>query len=291
MHKDLPSIAIFVAVAQHRGFSKAAKHLGLTSSVISHHVSRIEDSLGVTLFYRSTRHVSLTDQGRALYDVAAGALGDIEEAVVDLTTVSENPTGALQIAMPSYVPDPGLEARIWQFTARYPRISVRIKYSDDRADLITDGFDLAFRVGAMPDSGMTAVKLAEIDMLLVAAPGLLSGLPPLKTPSDLDALDTIDLEQFPPVITLSKGRATRKVNLKRGRVMVDDIRAAHDAAIAGLGLILLPETLCAASLADGRLQTVLPDWKAAPLPLFAVWNNKARRNSLTRRLLDFLGDG
>jgi len=100
MYKELSAIAIFVAVAEEGGFSKAADKLGVTNSVVSHHVSRLEERLGVTLLYRSTRQVSLSDQGRAFYEVASVALKSIEQAAVDLTAETTDPSGSLNIAMP-----------------------------------------------------------------------------------------------------------------------------------------------------------------------------------------------
>ena len=288
MHRDLQSIAIFVAVAEQGSFSKAAKRLGLTNSVISHHVSKLEEKLGITLLYRSTRKVALTDQGRTLYEAAFHSLGTVEDAVTALTAEGDDPVGALQIAMPAFIPDPTVERLIWEFASRYRGIALNVKYSDELQDLIDGGFDIAFRVGSLEDSGMKSKKLADIFLTLVAAPGLLADRNEITDPEDLVPRDFVSLQQFHDVITLVKSQETRRIAIENSRVRVDNIYAARDAALAGLGMMALPQGLCEKELARGAFTRILPDWQLAPLPLHVVWNNHARRNSLTRRLLSFL---
>jgi len=290
MHKELSSIAIFVAVAEEGGFSKAADRLGLTNSVISHHVTKLEEKLGATLLYRTTRQVALSDQGRMFYAVASSALKSIEEAAVDLTSQSGDPTGSLNIAMPSFIPDPNLQKLIWNFAGQYKGVNLKLHFSDDRHELIPQGFDIAFRLGMLESSGMMARKLADIELLLVASPELVSKAKKLEQPSDIAALDCIALSQFSWKVTLSKGDINAEIGLSNKRVEVDNIYAARDAAVAGLGLIPLPLGLCEQEIADNRLERLLPEWNIKKIPLNAVWNNKARRNSLTRRLISFLAD-
>ncbi len=290
MHKELNSIAIFIAVVDEGGFSKAAKKVGLANSVISHHVTKLEESLGETLLYRSTRGVTLTDKGQDLYTVSSGAIKLIEEAVGDLKSSGSDPSGQLHIAMPSFVPDPRLQELIWGFATLYENVDLKISFSDDQKQLIQDGFDIAFRLGKLESSGMISRKIVDIELILVASPALVSKAAEITEPSDIVDLDCISLNQLRWSVTLSKGNMHEEVPMNNQRILVDNIYAARDAAIAGLGLIPLPRGLCEKEILDGKLVRVLPEWEISTIPLHAVWNNKAGRNSLTRRLLSYLSD-
>lgn len=290
MYKKLNSIAIFLAVVDEGGFSKAAEKVGLTNSVISHHVTKLEESLGVTLLYRSTRHVKLSDKGQEFYTVASSALKSIEEAAINLNSEGSDPSGLLHIAMPAFVPDPRLQELIWDFANRYENVDLKISFSDDRKKLMQDGFDIAFRLGELESSGMISRKIVDIELILVASPELLSKTKEISQPSDIVDLNCISLNQLHWGVSLSKGIVNENIQVNNKRIEVDNIYAARDAAIAGLGLIPLPLGLCQQEIADSKLVRVLPEWQLATIPLNAVWNNKARRNSLTRLLLSFLAD-
>lgn len=290
MHKELNSIAIFVAVVDEGGFGKAAEKVGLSNSVISHHVTKLEESLGATLLYRSTRHVTLSDAGQDFYAVASSALKSIEEAAIDLKSEGSDPSGQLQIAMPAFVPDPRLQELIWNFASLYENVDLKISFSDDQKKLIQDGFDIAFRLGRLESSGMISRKIVDIELILVAAPELIAKAKKIAHPSDIVDLDCISLNQIRWNVTLSKGNMNEEVPMSKQRIVVDNIYAARDAAVAGLGMIPLPLGLCEQEITDLKLLRVLPEWKISTIPLHAVWNNKARPNSLTRRLLSFLSD-
>jgi DNA-binding transcriptional LysR family regulator len=290
LHKDLSSIAIFVAVAEEGGFSKAAEKLNLTNSVISHHVSKLEGRLGVTLLYRSTRQVALSEPGKAFYKVASDALKQIESATAALTADGGEPSGSLRIAMPSFVPDIRLQQAIWEFAKQYPKVETSISFSDDKKGLISDGFDIAFRLGALESSGMVAKKIADIRMLLVASPDFKTQHDePIETPEDVAECACIALAQLQWKLVLSNNETQRTIEIQNRRIEVDNIYAAKEAVLAGLGVIPLPEGLCQKELDQGRLVHLLPDWDLGKIPLHAVWSNEARRNSLTRRLLSHLG--
>lgn len=288
IHKHLYGIAIFRTVIDEGSFRGAAKAVGLTNSVVSHHVAKLEEALGVTLLYRSTRKLSLTHQGQILYDAARQALMTTEQALDSISGEMEHPVGALRITMPGFMPEPAFEKSILDFASRYPGMALSLHYLDRPADLIAEGYDLGFRVGALPDSSLKAKKLREVPRKLVAAPELFAGQQVPKTPDDLKELDFIALAGTPENVTLRKGKRVIEIVPERHRIEVNTIYAALPAARAGLGLIRLPLPMCEEDLKVGRLIEVLPDWPPPTIPLYAVWPGDARRNSLTRRLLDFI---
>ena len=290
MYKELNSIAIFVAVVEAGGFSKAAEKVGLSNSVISHHVTKLEESLGATLLYRSTRQLTLSDKGQDFYTVASSAIKSIEDATTDIRADGDDPSGQLHIAMPAFVPDPRLQQLIWDFTSQYENVDLKISFSDDPKKLIQDGFDIAFRLGKLESSGIFSRKIVDVQLKLAASPTLLAKRKKISAPVDLTGMDCISLSQLRWSINLTKGNMREEIAVSKKSIVVDNIYAARDAAVAGLGLIPLPEGLCDQEIADGKLIHVLPEWSISTVPLHAVWNNKARRNSLTRRLLSFLSE-
>jgi len=138
---------------------------------------------------------------------------------------------------------------------------------------------------------MTARKMADIELILVASPSLLSNASKVTQPKDLANLNCISFNQFKWKITLFKGTVNETVGVRNIRLEVDNIYAARDAAIAGIGIIPLPLGLCQQEIAEHRLERVLPEWAISTIPLNAIWNNKALRNSLTRRLITFIDNG
>ncbi len=287
MNKDLNAISIFVAVAETGGFSKAAKRLGLTNSVISHHISKLEEKLEVTLFYRSTRKVSLSDQGRDFYSAVAEPLATIENALADLVANKISPTGTLNIAMPAFMPEPKIEKLLWQFAAQHAGINLDLSYSDHRQELIDNGFDLAFRLGSLESSSIKARKLADIKLKLVGAPNLFQ----ISAPRELEKCRFVQLKQLSDTLHLSQRDKSTTVNINEGGIRVDNIYAAREAAIEGHGLTILPLGMCQSAIGANKLVDILPEWKLNTIPLYAVWHNTARRNSLIRKLLSFIESG
>lgn len=290
LYKNLQSISVFIVVADVEGFSKAAKKLGVTNSVVSHHVSKLEESLGLTLFYRTTRKITLSDQGRTLYKVAKSTITELENTISELTDDMSSPVGNLRIAMPAFMPDPSVEDKIWKFTHSYPKVTIDLEYSDLSRDLIKEQFDIAFRLGKLEDSSMRAIKLADVELLLVASPAFLDSISEINTPESISRAPFIALNQFSEVVTFNKNNESIRVITRQSRIKVDNIFAARDSAVAGLGLMALPKGLCQNALNSGQLHRVLSDWRISPIPLHALWNNHARRNSLTRKLLTFISE-
>jgi len=290
MHKELNSIAIFIAVVDEGGFSKAAEKVGLSNSVISHHVTKLEESLGVTLLYRSTRQLKLSDKGQEFYTVASSALKLIEDATLDLNSEDSEPSGQMRIAMPAFVPDPRLQELIWEFAKCYENLELQISFSDDQKSLIQDGFDIAFRLGRLESSGIISRKILDVELTLVGSPELIAKSKKITKPSDIAGMNCISLGQVRWSVSLLKGDMKEQIQIDNKRIEVDNIYAARDAAVAGLGLIPLPLGLCQQEIANSKLVQVLPEWHLSSIPLYAIWNNKARRNSVTRRLLSFITD-
>ncbi len=285
MIKQLHGIAVFVAVADTGAFNKAADRLGLSTSVVSHHISRLEQQLGTTLIYRSTRKLALSEQGRTLYETARQLLDGTEDVLHQITASNTQPAGTLRVTMPAFMPDPAVEIAIMNFVRRYPDIDVSLAYEDKRANLPNDDLDLAIRVGQPSDSMLHTQRLTSIRHVLVATPDLVQQYGPLSHPNDLTNLPFINHESAPNFVTLINNSSTHHLEPDHISLRVNSIHAAQLAAETGIGLADLPITVCAEALKAGRLVHVLPDWEIPEFPVVALWSGKARRNSLIKLML------
>lgn len=278
----------FVAVGETGAFVKAAHKLGITPSVVSHHVARLEEELGVTLVNRTTRKLSLSDSGRQLFETAKRGLSGIESVLEEVSASSENVSGTLRVALPAFVPEPSLEAKVMAFILRYPNVRLVLDYSDDVKDLVGEGYDVSIRIGDPPSSSLVRRKVSSVTHLLVASSDCLLRFKSLEKPQDLTGVPCVCIGPKPTSITLRRGKITERVTPKVSNIRVQSIIAVKAAALAGVGFSSLPEGLISEELREGRLQRVLPDWQLPQLTIQALWSGTSNRRTLASRFVDFL---
>ena len=290
MIEDFRGLAVFVAVADAGSLTAAGRRLRLSTSVVSHHLSRLEEKLGVTLFFRSTRSMSLTPEGRAALDPARRMVAAGEEALGLIGAGSDEPVGALRITMPAWGEQLRLRQALWEFAKQHPLVKITLQSSDAPADLVKEGFDLAIRLGTLADSSLKSRRLGHFETVLVAAPEYLAAQPAIRSLEDLAVCDFIGVSMLPGTMTLQRGGRAIAVDPERIRLEVDTIASARSAVLAGLGIRHLPLGEVADDIVAGRLVRVLPDWAMPELGVFAVWPDSGPQKALTRRLIDFLVD-
>ncbi|WP_107496281.1 LysR family transcriptional regulator [Thalassobius sp. I31.1] len=288
MYRYAQSLVAFVAVGETGAFVKAAERLGVSPSVISHHIARLEDEIGQTLVHRTTRKLTLSENGRRLFDVAQKGFGAVESALNQIEADAEDIAGALRIALPAFVPDPDLEARVMEFALRYPNVAMTLDYTDQRMDLVKEGYDLAIRIGDMPASSLMRRKIGEVTHVLVAAPEFLLKHRSVHTPADLARIPFVSMGEISDTITMKRGADTTKVCLDIFQMQVQSILAARSATLAGVGLGNLPLSLIEADIASGRLIRLLPGWEMSKLTIQAVWPGTSRRGSLINRFINII---
>lgn len=288
MIKDYRALAIFVAVADTGSFSQAGRHLKLSTSVVSHHVSRLEDKLGVSLFFRSSRRVTITAEGQAMLAPARRMVAAGDEALDTLTARTEQPVGALRITMPAFGDGTRLRQLIWDFAARYPMVAISLSSSDVQVDLIRDRYDVALRLGELSDSSLKCRRIGDFQRVLVAAPSYLRGRGGVHSVEALMTCDFVSLSMLSDRITLLNGAEQVSFEPENVRLEVDSIAAAQSAVLAGLGVQRLPLGEVSAALAAGDLVQVLPSWRLPVLGVYAVWPDTGPQKRLTRRFIDHL---
>ncbi|RRH88111.1 LysR family transcriptional regulator [Variovorax beijingensis] len=261
---DLNDIAIFVQVVRHGSFAGAARRLGLPPNTVSRRIQQLEAQLGTRLMQRSTRKLTLTSAGQAFHERCAGAVDGLVEAGQALITGSQQPSGLVRVAATADFFDFFPMEWVADFLAAHPLVRVDFVLSDARADLIAEQIDIAFRGGALPDSGYVGRKLlgARTDGM-VASPAYIAARGAPATLQDLADHDCVT-SPHPSGRTLWRlagpGGAEEEVQVT-GRFSGNTAQALRKAALAGLGIALLPPTMARLDLEAGRLVPVLPQYQ------------------------------
>jgi DNA-binding transcriptional LysR family regulator len=288
MIDELRALAVFAKTVECGSFRAAAKALNLSPSVVSHHVSALEQRLAVALLYRSTRHLSLTSEGELLHASARAMLAAAEQGLDGISGRSRQPFGQLRLTLPAFFSRSDLVARIAAFAREFPRVTLRVDFSDQPRDLIREGIDLAIRVGDLKDSGLKSTRLFDLKRTLVASPDVVAAHRKPKHPGDLGEWDWIGLSMRADAKRFADRKGQPAEVEFTPRVVVDSVDAACQFAVAGLGLASPPAFLAQPEIAAGRLVEVLPAWQVTSLGVYALWPANASGDSLTRRFVAFL---
>lgn len=288
MIDHLKHMAIFARVVDEGSFRGAAKSFGLAPSRISATVSELENYLGVTLLYRTTRSLSLTEKGRQFHKQVKEMLSAVETGLDGLNQHSEEPVGALRIAVPAFVATSGISTAIAGFLRAYPQVALTVSYSDQQVALVEGGFDVSIRVGWLADSSMMSRKLGEGERVLVASAAYAAARSTPVQPKDLDSWEWLRLTQAPDRTELTNARGQKTVIAGQSRAQVDNADALCHLTRQGLGVAILPLHMVREDLAAGQLVRLLPDWRPKPLGYYAVWPDASRRESLTKLFVKHL---
>lgn len=290
MLDHLRALAVFARVADAGSFRAAAKQLGITASVVSHHVTSLERYLDTPLIYRTTRKLSLTDAGRQLASSAHSMLSAAEEGFELVGQKSANPTGKLNITAPAVFQYARFVTRVSTFMKHYPKVEISINFSDRQFNIVEEGFDLSFRIGWLKDSSLLSRKLADGRNMLCASPEYLSGKDSIRKPADLAELEMIRIQGFPNAISLASGKnGPAKFNLRMPhRISVDSGFAAKRMAEEGCGIAMLPDFLVRETIAENKLVNVLPDWSAPAFGIYAVWPDNPGTHALRTLFVNYV---
>ena len=288
MIDKLRSMAVFATVADQGSFRAASLDLGLVPSRVSEIVSQLEADLGVTLLYRTTRQLSLTHEGRLLFEKAQDMLAAAERGLDAIHPLSDDPAGSLRVSCPAFIAQTGLMDSFARFIDRYPGVSVSFHFSDRRMDIISDGFDLAIRAGWLEDSDFMSRRIGEADRFLVASPDYVASRKVPSDPDDLEHWDWIRFDMRPNQTELTSTDGQTRTVTGQSRVKVNSAEALYEFAARGLGVTAIPEHLACRGFDRGDLVHVLPGWTLQPLGLYAVWPDQSRRENLTTLFIRFL---
>ncbi len=281
-------MAVFVKAVEAGSFSRAAAELGVSPSVVSHHISSLEKRYNLALLHRSTRKIRKTAAGEEFYHEARAMLQHAEQGLSLLRNKTENPSGVFTVALPAAFVRSDYSAKIAAFARAYPDLDLRLIYADVRQDLLEAGIDVAIRVGKMPDSSLLTKSLGSLARTLVCHPDLLKGRTVPEKPSDLESWPWIQMAMMPPYRELSHPEEGLVRIHHAARLQVDNADAMHQFSLQGMGLSSPPEFMVREDLKQGRLVEILPDWTVAPMAVHVVWASSLRADPLIERFLRFM---
>ena len=253
----------FVQAAETQSFSDAAKRLGIAKSIVSRRMNSLESRLGTSLFNRTTRRLSLTETGLAYFERARRILADVAEAEDVTRSLHGELIGRFKIAAPMPFGVRHLSSAVTDFLIAHPQLEIELDLNDRRVDLVSEGYDLAVRIGNLPNSTLIARTLAPCRHVVCASPTYIAARGEPRLPSDLtsQAHDCLVYSNRPTSEQWkfhSDGQ-WREMNVAARRLGVNNGEVLRDAAIAGLGIVLLPTFLVSDALAAGKLRMVLGD--------------------------------
>jgi DNA-binding transcriptional LysR family regulator len=290
MIDHLRQMAIFARVVDEGSFRAAAKDVGLAPSRISETVSELETYLGVTLLYRTTRKITLTNEGRIFYARVVEMLRSAEAGLNELNALSLDPVGALRISIPAFLSTGPLSTAIADFARLHPNVAFSVDYSDHPKGLVEDGYDLNVRVGWLEDSAMMARKLSEGQRFLVAGKEYAAQRKVPKRPADLEDWDWVRYRQRADTTEFVSPKGKTEKVTGNAQIEVDSIDAAYHFALQNMGATILPSFLAERGIASGGLVRLLPEWNLRKLGIYVVWADKSRRESLTLLFVRYLAD-
>jgi DNA-binding transcriptional LysR family regulator len=283
----LQAMIAFVRVVETGSFSGAARQLGIGQPAVSKTIAQLEERLQVRLLVRSTHALAPTDAGLRFYERARHAIEEVDEAELEARGAGAGLSGRLRVCAATTFARLMVVPRLPEFLARHPSLDVDVILDDRVIDLVSEGIDVALRMGALADSTAMARKIASGVRSVVATPAYLAraGMP--KVPTDLAHHDAVVYSQLADTWTFRQGDTESAVAV-RGRVRVSAAEGIRAAVLADMGLAVTSDWMFAPELASGAVRRVLPDWTLPPIDLWAVFRTGRLASAKARAFADFV---
>jgi len=290
----LDNVRTFVRVYELGSMSAAGRDLRISPALTSSRISQLEDKLSVRLFRRTTRSLTPTEQGKAFYGGACEILESVEAAEAQVVNITDNPKGSLYVAAPLGVGRRLIAPQVPAFLEKYPEVNIRLRLTDRKVDLTTEGLDLSFFLGQPEDSTLRIRKIADVERVLCASPEYVEerGMP--QTGADLVgcAHECLNL-RFPGATEfqwpLLSGGTVKKFSVT-GRYESDDGDVLTDWALAGHGITMKPVFEVANHLVNGRLIAVATQTPPEPIQMACLFTHRRRQDPKARLFMDFVID-
>jgi DNA-binding transcriptional LysR family regulator len=292
--QPLEGFYYFTQVVDHGGFARAARALGVPKSRLSRHVVALEAQLNVRLLNRSTRRFAVTEVGQEVYRHATAMLAEADAAIEAVEFARAEPRGMIRASCPVALAQSALAAMLPAFLAKYPAVRLQMHVSNRRVDVVREGFDLALRVRSQPsgEDGLVMRAFGRANQLLVASPAYLARAGAPASPQELRERETLDyggeLDPGPWQLVGAHGESMRAEHTPR--VLCHDFIVLREAALAGLGIAQLPESVVREDLRSGALTRVLPDWSSPEGIVHVVFPSRRGLLPAVRVFIDFLAD-
>lgn len=286
----LSGVTVLSAVIEAGTIARAADALGLTASAVSRAISRLEARIGVRLLERTTRSLSLTDEGRRFYERVGPHLAGIEEAATEASGAAGIVRGRLRVNVDPFFSRVVLSTHIRMFLVQHPQVSLELLMRDVIGDLGAGGFDLALRFGEPPQGSLVARKLVETRVLTVASPTYIAEHGRPRHPSEVPGHDCIAFydaaNQRPFDWEFRRGKEVLPVKVS-ARVLVSDVGAMLSACEAGAGIAQILQLGSSHLVESGALVDLFPEWSGEMFPLYALFPSRQHQPAKVRSFIDF----
>ena len=282
----LDAIRAFLAVAERASFAEAARALRWSPASTTRAVAQLEGELGVTLFNRTTRTVRLTERGQIYAEKCRDILASVQAASSSVRGEDARPRGTLSVTAPVMFGRLHVMPIAVALMAAHPGLTLRLTFLDRVTHLVEEGFDLAVRIGALPDSALVAIKLGEVRRLVVASPDYLAGEGAPSSPADLHRHRIVSFEGVGSTDEWRFGRDGKTTVTIKPALAVNDAGAARDAIERGNGIGRLLSYQVRDSLAAGRLTQLLADHEPAPVPVSLLYHASRRGSANVQAFVD-----
>lgn len=290
--QPLEEFYYFAQVVEHGGFAKAARALGIPKSRLSRHVAALEARLNVRLLQRSTRRFVVTEVGHDVHRHAMAMLAEADAALQVVEFARAEPRGIVRVSCPVAIAQSMLAAIVPEFLAQYPAVRLQMHVSNRRVDVLSEGFDVALRVRTRPsgEDGLVMRTFGESCELLVSSPAYLERVGRPKEPAGLSELATLSFDAEGERTSWEmRGPDGQTATIEIApRVVCHDFAVMRAAALAGLGVARLPESVVRDDLAAGNLERVLPQWSTPQGILHLVFPTRRGLLPAVRAFIDFL---
>ena len=287
---DLAGLVAFLRIAELGSFVRASESLGMSKAAVSKQVTALEQRLGTRLLHRTTRRLSLTEAGQAYLRHAHTALAEAQAAEDAVAGAKGVPHGRLRISAPMTFGLLHVAPRLNDFLARHPLVSLDLEFDDRSHDLVREGIDVAIRIGQLMESSLVARKLASSRVLLCAAPAYLNAHGRPAQPDDAGLHECLHFSLAAQGRSWELSRKGEKVRVALNtRVAANSSLALKAIALAGGGIVRIPEFAVADELQRGLLEIVLPEWELPALDIHAVMPERHYVPPKVRAFIDFIG--
>lgn len=286
---NLTGMMIFAQVVSSGSFSRAAEEMGMSKSSVSKKVSYLEDRLGVRLLNRTTRKLSLTEIGQVFYERCARIMSEAEEAELAITRLQDEARGHLRLSAPVSFGIRHLGTPLAEFMRQYPDVTLDVALNDRFVDIVDEGYDLAIRIGQLPDSSLIAKKIGESRMICAASKDYWDQKGRPAHPDDLLRHDCISysLSRLAGQWLFNDTSKPHPVRLK-AKIEVNNGDIACEMAANGAGVVMSPAFICGHLIAEGQLESVLEDFECEPINIYAVYPHNRHLSAKVRLFVDYL---
>ncbi|WP_316196823.1 LysR family transcriptional regulator [Bradyrhizobium sp. SZCCHNS3053] len=285
----LSSLRAFVKVVESGSFAEAGRQLRLSRSAISKYIGELEQSLGVQLIVRTTRHASPTETGQLYFERAVSILAELDAADQAVSQSQAAPRGLLRVNAPMSFGTMRLGPVVADFMARYPELQLQIVLSDDLLDPVQDGFDVTLRIAELESSSLVARRIMSVERVICAAPAYLARHGTPGSPEELRRHTSLT---YGFLLTGNQWKLTGRDGdhwvQPAWSLCVNNAEVLRDVAIKGQGIALIPRFIAADALESGALTAILADYAAPPLALYAIYPPTRHLSVKVRLFIDFL---